>query len=190
MLPDQILILTVIVLLPLVPAFLLFKLLPSRAVVKGPLQGLNVALSGAFGGYVALTVFIAAFYAQTLKPQTYRTWHVHGKLELPAEASAASLRWNVGPPMLQLDANNVFYFQIPVAEGAELPDLLLEVPGYPIQSVKLSGETLFAKNYRKKVDKSQARIVIEEPVVFRRTDNAPAYDPNAAQQPAVVTGGG
>jgi len=32
-------------------------------VVKGPLAGLNVSLCGAFGGYVALAVFAATFFA-------------------------------------------------------------------------------------------------------------------------------
>ena len=60
---NELVVLTAIVMLPLIPAFLLFKLLPSRAVVKGPLAGLDVSLGGAFGGYVALTVFVATFFA-------------------------------------------------------------------------------------------------------------------------------
>jgi uncharacterized membrane protein len=62
---DDLVLLSAVVLLPLIPAFLLFKLLPSRAVVKGPLAGMNVSLGGAFGGYVALAVFVATFFASS-----------------------------------------------------------------------------------------------------------------------------
>jgi hypothetical protein len=186
---DQLIILTVLVLLPMIPAFLLFKLLPSGAVLKGPFQGLNLALSGAFGGYVALTMFVATFYAHTLRPQTYRTWVVRGQLQFPPGERPA-LRWDLGPPLLQIDANNGFYFQIPVADGAEMPDLVLEAAGYPVKAVKLSGEAVFAKNYRRKIDKALARIQFEEPIVFEKPIAAPAYAPDAAQQPTAITGGG
>jgi hypothetical protein len=165
---DQLIVLSVLVLLPLIPAFLLFKLLPSRAVVKGPLAGLNVALGGAFAGYVCLTVFVATYYANNLRPQTYRTWTVRGQLVFP-DGTRPAVRWDLGPPMLQRDASNGFYFQIPVADGQELPDLVLEADGYPVKSVKLSGEAPFGlKNYKKSVNAKEAKIQFDEPIVFEK----------------------
>jgi len=185
---DQIIILTVLVLLPMIPAFLLFKLLPSRAVVRGPLAGFNVALGGAFAGYVALTVFVATYYAQNLRPQTYRTWVVRGQLQFP-EGERPPLRWDLGPSLLQLDANNAFYFQIPVADGTELPDLVLEASGYPVKSVKLSAEPSYGgTNYKKKIDPKEAKIQIVEPITFTKPAAAPAYAPTAPAA-AVITGG-
>jgi hypothetical protein len=186
---NQLVVLSVLVLLPLIPAFLLFKLLPSRAVVKGPLAGFNVALGGAFAGYVALTVFVATYYAQNLRPQTYRTWVVSGQLEFPA-GERPPIRWDVGPPMLQLDASNRFYFQIPVADGSDLPDLVLEASGYPVKSVKLSANARYgAANYKKNINIKEAKVEFEDPIVFEKPTAAPAYSPstNAA---APITGGG
>jgi hypothetical protein len=49
-------ILTTLLLLPLVPAFIIYKFLPSKTVVKGPFKGLNINLTGAFGGYFLLVI--------------------------------------------------------------------------------------------------------------------------------------
>lgn len=187
---NQLIVLSFLVLLPMIPAFLLFKLLPSRAVVKGPFAGFNVALGGAFAGYVALTVFVATYYAQNLRPQTYRTWVVKGQLQFPS-GERPPLRWDLGPPLLRLDANNGFYFEIPVADGAEMPDLVLEAAGYPVKSIKLSGNALYgATNYKRVVDAETARIQFEEPIVFEKPPATAAYAPTVAPEPVMVTGGG
>lgn len=40
-----------VLLLPLIPAFVLFRFLPSAANVEGPFKGLTIKLGGAFAGY-------------------------------------------------------------------------------------------------------------------------------------------
>src|SRR5438067_12844562 len=86
MFDNPIVILSVLALLPLIPAILLFKFLPGGDTnVEGPLAGLKVKLGGAFGGYVALTVFLATFYASSLKPDpnAMETWTVIGDVQRP-----------------------------------------------------------------------------------------------------------
>jgi hypothetical protein len=51
------LILVTLFLLPLIPAFLLYKFLPSKSTATGPFKGLNLKLSGAFAGYFILLLF-------------------------------------------------------------------------------------------------------------------------------------
>jgi hypothetical protein len=53
---ETITLLAAVILIPLVPAFLLYKFLPSKAAVKGPLKGLQLNLQGAFAGYFALVL--------------------------------------------------------------------------------------------------------------------------------------
>ena len=49
--------LVVIVLIPMIPAWLIFKNLPSEAAVKGPfIKGLKVNLQGAFAGYFVIFI--------------------------------------------------------------------------------------------------------------------------------------
>jgi hypothetical protein len=61
--------LTAILLLPLVPAFLLYKFLPSKTNVSGPFKGLNVKLTGAFGGYFLLVLTSLGVFFPILKNQ-------------------------------------------------------------------------------------------------------------------------
>jgi hypothetical protein len=62
-----VLILVVIFLLPLIPAFLLYKFLPSKTNATGPFKGLNVKLSGAFAGYFILLLFASGIAFPLLK---------------------------------------------------------------------------------------------------------------------------
>jgi len=66
------------VLLPIIPAFLLFKALGSQGDVGGPLLGLKIKLSGAFAGYFAVLVLIFVMY--NVWHPTYKVWKVHGQV--------------------------------------------------------------------------------------------------------------
>ena len=61
--------LTTILLLPLIPAFLLYKFLPSKTNVSGPFKGLNIKLTGAFGGYFLLVLTSLGIFFPILKNQ-------------------------------------------------------------------------------------------------------------------------
>lgn len=163
---NNLIILSTLVLLPLIPAFLLFKALPSTAVVKGPLAGLNLDLGGAFGGYVALTVFLATFYATRLSGP--ETWTVEGELRasdgpLPL-AIAATLR----PPMLHVDEDR-FQFSIPIADPAKPLKLVFDAPGYKRETVDLKGpDGKFGGKYDAEVFNSSQTIVLRKPIVFTK----------------------
>src|SRR5688572_23964584 len=59
--------LAAILLLPLIPAFLLYKFLPSKTNVSGPFKGLNLKLTGAFGGYFLLVLTAIGLFFPLLK---------------------------------------------------------------------------------------------------------------------------
>jgi len=50
-----------IVIMPIIPAYILYKSLPARTTVSGPFKGLNIQLTGAFGGYFVVVLLIAGF---------------------------------------------------------------------------------------------------------------------------------
>lgn len=60
-------VLAAVMLLPLVPAFLLYKFLPSRTSVGGPFKGLNIKLTGAFSGYFLLVITAIGIFFPLLK---------------------------------------------------------------------------------------------------------------------------
>jgi len=65
--------LPVILLVPLVPAFILYKYLPSKTNVTGPFKGLNLKLSGAFGGYFLLVIIATGIFFPLLNNQQQRS---------------------------------------------------------------------------------------------------------------------
>src|SRR5215212_9431183 len=64
---NFILLLAAMLLLPLIPAFLLYKFLPSKTNVSGPFKGLNLKLTGAFGGYFLLVITAIGVFFPLLK---------------------------------------------------------------------------------------------------------------------------
>lgn len=57
---TNIIYLLLIVLIPIIPAFIFFKFLPGQADVDGPFKGLKIKLTGAFAGY--FLIFIILIY--------------------------------------------------------------------------------------------------------------------------------
>jgi hypothetical protein len=80
------------ILAPLVPAILLFKLLPDNAIsisgpLAGPLGNFKINASGAIGAYfavlVALAFFIVSIHSHITQPAPMRQhWKVVGKIEV------------------------------------------------------------------------------------------------------------
>src|SRR5215813_3133339 len=58
---DNIAYIAAAILFPVLPAYILYKALPARTSVKGPFKGLNIQLSGAFGGYFLLVLAVLSF---------------------------------------------------------------------------------------------------------------------------------
>jgi hypothetical protein len=79
-------VLAVWVLLPLIPAILLFRLLPNdKLTVNGPFNNFTVNASGGVGAYVLIFATITVFISDLKKiltpvPQQY--WTLHGDVEL------------------------------------------------------------------------------------------------------------
>ena len=185
---NNLIILSALVFLPLIPAFLLFKLLPSTAVVKGPLAGMNVDLGGAFGGYVALTVFLATFY--TTKMTAPETWTVQGELAAAgAQDLPIDLTCKLKPPSLQIEDGR-FEFEVPVSASKKPLNLVFEAKGYESAVVRVKGpdgEIQPGGAYDQKIYKSSQTIVLEKPVVMRKKETQ-TTDAGASAQPVGAGG--
>ena len=72
---ELIYLLAAVLLLPLAPAYLLYRTLPSDTGVTGPFMGLSIQLSGAFAGYFLLVLFSSGliYYQQ---PATEFRYHI------------------------------------------------------------------------------------------------------------------
>ena len=165
---NNLIILSALVLLPLIPAFILFKALPSTAVVKGPLAGFNVDLGGAFGGYVALAVFLAGFYHTKLTAP--ETWTVQGELQTVNGELPTDLICKLKPPTLQIE-DGKFEFEVPVTASKKQLNLVFEARGYRSATVPvkgLDGTLLAGGKYDQKLYKSSQTIVLQKPIVMEK----------------------
>ena len=182
----KVLILSTIVLLPIVPAFLLFKLLRSRASVTGPLAGFTVNFGGPFGGYIGLfLILITNFGSDLLKP-AYRTWQVEGTVEF-AGAPPPDVTCSLAPPQLPINFNT-FRFSIPMMDDAP-PDLVFQAPGYRPQVVSLSNKPAAGRTiYQKDSSIIDSKITFKQPVILQALPSAP-YAATEQATPTASTGG-
>jgi hypothetical protein len=161
----------VVVLLPLVPAYLLYRLLPGETNVEGPWHGLKIKLTGAFGGYFLLVVTLL-FTSATLP--TYDVWTVHGRLHLADQpvgiVDDGMVRFTVKPPGLNVQPDGRFRLtlvRVPDPSGQpELPMVIVEIPGY--LPVGLDLDRQGSKSQRRR------QIVIDDSIVL---SPRPVVDP-------------
>jgi hypothetical protein len=168
----QLIVLSALVLLPLIPAFILFKILRSDAKVDGDIvPGLKVSLGGSFGGYVALTVFLATYFSHM--PQS-TVWHVEGEMKFP-EGTPSVVTCNVHPPEFTRLDDHKFKLDLPIAEGGALPSLVLSAAGYPSQTINLvDPDGHLGKEFDVHKYESTQTINISKPIVFQKE---PDYQP-------------
>src|SRR5437762_1275655 len=142
MVDNTLVILAALVLLPLIPAFVLFKALRSKGSVSGPLGSFKIALGGAFGGYFALTVFVSTFYAQTLAKPDVEEWTVSGSFQFdPVDRRNPPETYCKLSPVLNIDPGNTFVWRIPMVKGSERPKIFVKPKGYAGETLYLSANT-------------------------------------------------
>jgi len=183
------------ILLPVVPALLLYKLLPSTADVSGPFHGMQIKLSGAFAGYFLL-VLVILFWPRP--KAAYEVWTVKGQIQdqngtvLPQD----KVNLNIQPRSIDyIQDEGTFEMDILVKRGqsgqAKFPTLLVEwQPAQPFGNAPVHldpSNQLFGKKYKLKIDDKLREITITEPIVLEKKIPEAAYAPaEAAPQPTVL----
>lgn len=88
--------LAAILLMPLIPAFLLYKFLPSKTNVGGPFKGLSLKLTGAFAGYFLLVISAMSVFYFLMKNQQAKTIEeLEAKLAAAEQAGKATENWKM-----------------------------------------------------------------------------------------------
>jgi hypothetical protein len=185
---QNLLMLICIVLLPMIPAYLLFKALPSQGSLSGPLKGLNIKLGGAFAGYFPVLMLI--IYTKTLwatpPPPQIQVWEVVGKLMDENDTAieiidAKSIA--VVPATYQVLKEGKFQLKINTSVGPsgepEYPTLNITVPNFREVSVPLEPADPNDPNVKVTVDKGKRRITFDR--IRLKSVPVPPYAPPAAQ---------
>jgi hypothetical protein len=138
----SILVLSITVLLPIVPAYLLFRVLPSTGGLKGKLHGMEIKLGGAFAGYFAVLLLI--FYEHNIifappPPPVAFVWHLSGQV-LDEKGTAVDLDtkdFQFAPPTVQTFHDGNFTLTIPTEPeqggGTRFPLLVISHNRYSLK---------------------------------------------------------
>ena len=181
-------------LLPILPAILLFKLLPSTADVSGPFQGLQIKLGGAVAVYFLL-VLIISFGPRPTPP--YEVWTVKGYIldEAGQPLPADKVNMNIQPRSVEYLNDGSFEMDILVKRNqsgqVKLPTLNVEwqpaqLFGNATVHLDTAGQ-LFGKKYDMKSSSSSREITIVEPIKLQKKIEETAYKPaNTTPQPTAL----
>lgn len=188
---------TIVTLLPLVPAYVLFATLKSRADVTGPFSGLKIQLGGAFAAYFIVLLVLSHGVGEAMEQFHYHSWNVKGKVKFETTGRApdyAQITTYMRPPDLPVRKDGTFEFEVPVRElsNGELvwPQLSMEVEGFepgfihlyePSRQPKYGAE-LIPESY----DRVHRVIELQEAVLMRSKADAKPYDSSHAQTAAPV----
>lgn len=182
---------TAAVILPLIPAYILYRTLPAETRVKGPFKGLNIQLSGAFAGYFLLVVVVFGFvYSRPkiiMKP--YEVYEVEGKIEVPPQRDAENIKLSLIPSERNVRPDGSFDFEIPVGRGVTgettFPSLIIEHPEYEPETVDLRDDQSnpFQPKYHVDFNKRTKTIVVKETILLTKKDLVRPYSPNENPEP-------
>jgi hypothetical protein len=140
--PDNFFLVTgTVVLLPLVPAYILFKFLPSEAGADGPYSGLSLRLKGAFAAYFVVLLAVMSFF-HTLPSNEVELWTIKGKVAAPGVDNVSDLRISIVPDQSQQKTPDLaFKIRVMVPRNAQgqpdLPNIVIEHPLFNPQTIHL-----------------------------------------------------
>ncbi len=161
------------ILLPMIPAILIYWLFPDNKVaVSGPFAGLTVKASGAFAAY--LVVFAAVYLALVPVTRDYivhmrrEFWTVKGDIELRRadgtaypHSDALLNTLKVRPATYRFDGDTAVV-KIEEDEEGGFPVVVIEIPNFGEQTIPLNHpERKFSIDYSRRI------IRINDPVVIR-----------------------
>jgi hypothetical protein len=142
--------LPMLVLLPLIPAYILFSVLKSTGEVGGPFYGLKLQLGGAFAGYFALLLLLLySFKAYIVPPPLHVVWTVKGQVvddhQQPVDVTTDSFALlPASPPPISAEKGqfSVNFIPNPLdGGGVAYPTVIISYRDYVPKPVYLDGTT-------------------------------------------------
>ncbi len=144
--------LLIIVLVPIVPSYLLFRLLPEKAVVTGPFKGLRVDLSGAFAGYFLIFLVLIGVRG-SFQATSYQRWEVTGQIVFPDASGNIYIdpRYvTLSVPSMRSDWDGNFTMDFVTTSDGQFgfPHLYINYPGYQAETFWLGPKDQNVRNER------------------------------------------
>ena len=183
----------IVVFFPLLPAYILYKTLPSTTTISGPFKGLTIGLTGAFGGYFILVLLLLGFVTTrfTSSKYEYDSWRIKGTTGFQQTANAPDVRaisLFIRPPNPAINEDGSFEMEVLAKKGSDFPFLIVDHPGFKREVISLRNEPdpyANAKPYVKKYDDKAKQITIETPVLLQEQKRT-SYSSSGGQTPQPI----
>jgi hypothetical protein len=177
----------VLIVTPLVPAILLYKLFEQKTVVSGPFQGLRLDLSGAFAGYfLVLLLCTGLLYGPIENGRELRNeiatltnqledvkdlgtaWTVSGTIRLKDSPNASMQPSITIFPAPRITRDGVFEIQVlrdKSGTSPRLPPIEISNPGFFPETIHLEPMSAkLGKQYNKTIVRKDRTLTIDEPI--------------------------
>lgn len=191
------------ILLPITPAYILYKALPSRGTVRGPFKGLSIQLSGAFAGYFLLVLTLMGFLSTRHKAPDarYEVWEVSGQINWNQDGTPIDtdrMQMSFYPATKQkVFADGRFVIQVApeVLESGQLkfPTLMIEHPDYIPVTIDLNASPArFGQRVKNvSIDNSTKEVAVKDTIELEKKLQLPAYQVTGAspQQTGLLSQG-
>lgn len=172
------------VLLPLIPAYILYRALPARGELKGPLGKFTLKFSGAFAGYFALVIIIFGFIYSRPKscpdcpvcsacpkcpPPRFAVYKVQGQLKLNPDEDFTKNTSLTLQPRAEIRSDGYFEFDVPVnKDESSVKSLEIKHAGFATVTIPLKEKPLFPPQYPVKYDDSNETILIPDLIELQK----------------------
>jgi hypothetical protein len=174
---QDVLYIVVMILVPLAPAYLIYRNLPSRTEVQGPFQGLQLKLTGAFGGYFLLVLCIFGFI--TMRQRTFTIYTVEGKIQMKPGQAAEDISMYLAPPVLQVLDSGDFTMKIAIEnDRPEVPRLVIDSLGHYTMCIDLTEDQAGPVRW------DGNKIKLQTPVILQAAEATP-YQSDGAMSAAL-----
>jgi len=196
---DNLIYIAAAVLLPLIPAYILYKTLPAKANVVGPLGKFTLKLSGAFAGYFALVIIVFGFvYSRpkpcpaappcpTYQPERYSVYKVQGVLQPKVGDEDLTRDTNLTlRPWMEMQRSGFFEFVVAVDQDSNATSKSLEIthegflPEVILLTENIPENIASSQRYAVRFDESAKTIQIEGPIVLRKEEQP--YSPSRGKE--------
>jgi hypothetical protein len=176
----------VIILLPLIPAYILYVAIPAKEptkddAVEGMYQGLNIKLRGAFAGYFILAIFLSGFIGvRLLAGADYEYWTVEGKVD-ERGGEPKFITFSIEPPDQQKFPDGKFVIKnVPIQKGSNKNSTLVLTKmsdGKKIEEVVEldEGQKPYQSEKKYEIEYIKNTIYIKTPITFS-SDGQPKAD--------------
>lgn len=134
----------VVVLVPLIPAVIMFKAFPeSKVQGSGPFAGMEWKLGGAFGGYILVLLILLGAMKINDEPPADEVWTVRGQLLADKPISPNLLKVSTMPTDFNVSGDGTFDFKlVGRRKGQQLrfPRLVFDHACLAVRTVGLDGD--------------------------------------------------